>query len=102
MTLAAAVMLAGCESREDFDQRRITVKVESVYLTSKTNSKVNLRDIKTGQLYENNRLSCSKTKAQNVKIGSLWDVTEKTYIYRKSNRFSTELVGTPAICDKSN
>lgn len=94
--------LAGCEKPEVHQERRITVAVESVHLTSKSNSKVTLRDTKTGVVYERNRLSCSRGKAKNVQVGKLWDVTERTYYYPESKRYTTELVGTRAICELSN
>lgn len=95
------ILLAGCEKREVFGERRITVQVVGLYLTSKTNSKVHLQDVKTHERYDGNRLSCSRSRAEKVKIGSLWDVTEVTYVYPESQRYSTTLVGTAAICDKS-
>jgi len=101
MALLALAVLTGCEKREVFGERRITVQVVGLYLTSKTNSKVHLQDVKTRERYDGNRLSCSRNKAEKVRIGSLWEVTEVTYVYRKSQRYSTELVGTAAICSKS-
>lgn len=99
--LLALATLAGCEQREIYGERRLAVEVESVRLSSKSNSKVTLRDLKTGTRYVDQRLSCSKSKAKNVRIGSRWDVTEITYLYPESRRFSTELVGTKAICTLS-
>lgn len=97
----AATMLAGCEERLVHSERRVTVKVVSVYLTSKSNSKVTLQDIKTGHVYKDERLSCRKEDARKVKIGSLWDVYETTYITSESRRFSTDLDDVSAICRKS-
>ena len=100
--LIGLTFLAGCEERKVFKEERIGMEVVAVHLNTKSNSKVDLRIIGTGYVYKNQRLSCSRSKAQNVKIGSKWDVTEMTYNYPESQRFSSELVGTSVICDRSN
>lgn len=97
----AATMLAGCEQSQIFSERRLTVKVVSVYLSTKTNSRVNLQEVKTGNVYNHQVLNCRREDAAKIKVGSLWDVSEITYVYPESKRFYTSLVGTPAICTKS-
>lgn len=100
--LSSALLLTGCEQSVKIAERRITVEVTHVKLTSKSNSKVDLRDVKTGKGYWGERLSCSRSKAQNVVIGSKWDVTEIDYVLPESKRYYSELVGTKAICTLSN
>ena len=100
--MASAILLSGCEKPQKLDERRITVEVTHVKLTSKSNSKVDLRDVKTGRGYFGQRLSCSRSKAQNVQIGSKWDVTEIDYVLPESKRYYSELVDTKAICTLSN
>lgn len=100
--IPSVFLLSGCEQPVKIDERRITVEVTHVKLSSKTNSKVDLRDVKTGKGYWAQRLSCSRSKAENVEIGRLWDVTEVDYVYPESKRYYSELVGTAAICTKSN
>lgn len=100
--LGSALLLSGCEKPEKLAERRITVEVTHVKLTSKSNSKVDLRDVKTGKGYWEQRLSCSRSKAQNVEIGSKWDVTEIDYVLPESKRYYSELVDTKAICTLSN
>lgn len=102
LTIAlAATLLTACEKREVFGENRITVKVVKVYLSSKSSSTVDLQDVKTNYLWRNQRLACNSSFARKVKIGSLWDVSEITYVYPESKRYTTALVGTPAICTKS-
>ncbi len=96
----AAVMLTGCEERVVTKTERVTVEVVGVSLKSKTNSKVDLRVVGSSQVYRDNRLSCNKSKAGNVKIGSKWDVTVEDFRY--GDRYGTDVLGTSAICDKSN
>lgn len=100
--LAVASSLTGCEERQVYSEKRLTVEVTYVKLTSKSNSKVDLRDVETGEGFFEQRLSCSRQKAQNVVVGSKWDVTEITYVYPESKRYTSELVGTKAICERSN
>jgi len=101
LVLIALVLLTGCEKREVFGERRIDMQVVSVKLASKSNSKVTLRQLGTGTLYIDQRLSCGRQRAERVRIGSQWEVTEMTYFYPESHRYTIELVGTSAICDKS-
>lgn len=75
-------LLFGCEQREPIETKQMTVEVVSVHLSSKSNSKVTLRDVATGTVYDNQRLSCTKNKASNVKIGSKWDVYADRYRFR--------------------
>lgn len=100
--VAALALLVGCEERKLYEEKRITVRVESVRLSTKTNSRVNLRDVNSKKLYESQRLSCSEKKAKKVVIGSLWDITEMTYVYPESKRFESGLVNVRTICEKSN
>lgn len=100
--LLATISLSGCEKPEKFSERRILASVESVSLSSKSNSKVNLRDVNSKYVWVGQRLGCSRSRASNVVVGSLWDVTEVTMYYPESKRYTTELVGTAAICTKSN
>lgn len=102
IALASTLLLSGCDTPEPVAERRITVEVTYVKLSSKSNSKVDLRDVKTGRGYYGKRLSCSKSKAANVKIGSLWDVTEVDYVYSESKKRYSDIVGTQAICTYSN
>lgn len=100
----ALIVLIGCtpERKELFSERRITMEVVAVHPSSKTNSTVDLLEVSTGHIYRRQRLRCSNQKAKNVKIGGRWDVTEQTHRYPDSGRFTSELIGTRAICDKSN
>lgn len=100
--LMGLTLLAGCEERKVFSEQRKTLEVVGVSLHSKSSSTVDLRLVGTSYVYKYQRLSCSQSRAQNVKIGSKWDVTEMTYHYPESQRFSSELIGTSAICEKSN
>ncbi len=101
--LSCAAMLTGCfEQPKKIGERVLTMQVTSVYLTSKSNSKVTLKDVKTGKVYKDERLSCSREKAKKVEIGSLWTVHEVDYVYPESKRYFSDLVGTAAICTKSN
>lgn len=102
VVLTAALLLGGCERPQKYSERRVVMTVESVHLTSKTNSKVTLRENVSGMVHTGERLSCSRSKASNVKIGSKWDVTEVTYVYPEKQEYFSRLVGTSAICDKSN
>ncbi|QHZ60066.1 hypothetical protein PJKIFABJ_00130 [Pseudomonas phage PE09] len=102
LILSCAALLSGCEKPVKQDERRITVEVTHVKLTSKSNSKVDLRDVKTGRGYFEQRLSCSRSRAANVQIGSKWDVTEVDYYLPESKRYYSELVDTKAICTLSN
>lgn len=96
----AAVMLTGCEERVVTKTERVTVEVVGVSLKSKTNSKVDLKVVGSSLVYRDNRLSCSKSKAQNVRIGSKWDVTVEDYRY--GDRYGSDVLATRSICDKSN
>jgi len=100
--LMTLTLLAGCEERKLHSEQRITMEVVKINPSSKTNSTVDLREVATGYVYKRQRLACSSQKAKNIKIGGRWDITEQTYHYPESNRFTSELVGTRAICDKSN
>lgn len=99
--LAAAALLVGCEQPKEHSSRRVTMTVESVHLSSKTNSKVTLREDRTGITHQRVRLGCSRQKAKNVKVGSKWDVTEVTYVYPEKQTYFTRLEGTKSICTKS-
>jgi hypothetical protein len=94
-------LLAGCEQREQYSERRVAMEVINVTLSSKQNSKVDLRELASGQVHRGLRLSCNRTQAARIRIGSLWDVSEVTYLYPESKRFTTQILGTPAICDLS-
>lgn len=96
------LFLAGCEKREVHAEKRIVMEVVKVNLSSKTNSTVDLRELATGYIYRRQRLACSSQKAKNIRIGSLWDVTEITYHYPESRRFTSELAETRTICSRSN
>lgn len=100
LLLGIAVALVGCERPVKVSEHRITVQVVDVKLSSKSNSKVILREVNTGYVWSPQRLSCSKEKARRVKIGSKWDVVEEVYRY-KDGRGYNSLAGTPAICTKS-
>ena len=100
--MMATLALAGCEEAKLLSEKRTTMVVESVSLRSKTNSKVNLREVESGYLWQDQRLSCSRSRAGNVKIGSKWDIVEQAYVYPESQRYFSRLVGTDAICTKSN
>jgi uncharacterized protein YcfL len=100
--LLASLLLTGCEQPQVVSEKRILMEVVSVKLNSKSNSKVDLREVKGGYVYRDQRLSCSKTKAKNIKIGSRWDVVEVQYVYPESKRYFSKLVGTEAICARSN
>ena len=102
LVLSAALLLGGCEEAVKHSERRVVMTVESVYLTSKPNSKVTLREDVAGTIHKNERLSCSRSRASNVKIGSKWDVTEIIYVYPEKQEYFSRLVGTDAICTKSN
>ncbi|QNO00641.1 hypothetical protein QGX17_gp075 [Pseudomonas phage phiPsa381] len=100
--LLATISLTGCEEAKLLSEKRTTMVVESVYLTSKSNSKVTLREVESGYVWKDQRLSCSRPRARNVVIGSKWDVVEQAYVYPESQRYFSQLVGVSAICDKSN
>lgn len=99
-TALSAALLTGCEERVVTKTERVTVEVVGVSLKSKTNSKVDLKVVGSSLVYRDNRLSCNKRKAGNVKIGSKWDVTVEDYRY--GDRYGTDVLGTKAICAKSN
>lgn len=101
LVLAASVALAGCEKPVKIDERRTTVEVVSVYLTSKSNSKVTLRETRSGYVWREQYLSCYRHEARKIRIGGKWDVVEQTFVYPESQRYFSRLVGTPAICTKS-
>lgn len=100
--IMVTISLAGCEEAKLMSEKRTTIVVESVYLTSKSNSKVTLREVESGYVWKDQRLSCSRSRARNVVIGSKWDVVEQAYVYPESQRYFSRLVGTDAICTKSN
>jgi hypothetical protein len=100
--IMATISLAGCEEAKLLSEKRTTMVVESVYLSSKSNSKVTLREVESGYVWEDQRLGCSRSYARNVQVGSKWDVTEQSYVYPESQRYFSRLVGTDAICTKSN
>lgn len=101
LTVGAAVLaVASIPEKIITHSERVTVEVVSVYLTTKTNSKVNLKVVGSSQVYRDNRLSCSKDKASNVRIGSKWDVTVEDY--KRGDRYGSDVLGTSAICTKSN
>lgn len=100
--MLATMSLVGCEEAKLVSEKRTTMVVESVYLTSKSNSKVTLREVESGYVWKDQRLSCSRSRARNVVIGGKWDVTEQQFVYPESQRYFSRLVGVPAICDKSN
>lgn len=99
-TALSAALLTGCEERVVTHSELVTVEVVSVYLTTKTNSKVDLKVVGKNLTYRDNRLSCSKDKARNVRIGSKWDVWVEDY--KRGDRYGSDVLGTSAICDKSN
>lgn len=99
--MLAGLVLAGCEQREVFDERKLTMTVSAVVLRSKHNSKVTLIDDATGRVYSGERLRCNRSSARDVVIGKKWVVTEITYVYPESKRYTSELVGVRAICENS-
>lgn len=100
MILLSVMALSGCDERIVTHSERITMEVVAVHLHSKTNSKVDLRVVGQPVVYHNQRLSCSKSRAQNVVIGSKWEVLVEDFRY--GDRYGSELMGTSAICDLSN
>ena len=100
LATSMAVMLSGCEEKVVTASKRITVEVVGVTLKSKSNSKVDLKVVGTNYVYRDERLSCSKSRASNVAVGSKWDVTQQSF--RWGDRYGDELVGIRAICDLSN
>ena len=105
--LAAVILLGtftltGCEEAKLLSEKRTVMVVESVRLSSKSSSKVDLREVESGYVWRDQRLGCSRSYARNVKVGSKWDVVEQAYVYPESKRYFSRLVGTEAICDKSN
>lgn len=100
--IAATISLAGCEYPVVIGEKRVAMEVVDVKLRSKSNSKVTLRELESGYVWEDQRLSCSKSRARNVLIGSKWDVVEERYEYPESKRSFSRLAGVSAICDKSN
>lgn len=99
LALGLAVLLVGCEERVVTKTERVTMEVVAVTLKSKTNSKVDLKVVGTSMVYRDNRLSCNKSKAENVQVGSLWDVVVEDY--RRGDDYGTDLKGTDAICTLS-
>lgn len=94
-----SLMLMGCEERVVTKSDRVTMEVVGVSLKSKSNSKVDLKVVGTSLVYYDNSLSCSRSRAEYVRIGSRWDVTVEDW--RQGDRYGTTLAGTSAICDKS-
>ena len=94
------VSLTGCDEYVVTKSERITMEVVGVTLRSKSNSKVDLKVVGQPVTYYNERLSCSKTKARNVRIGSKWDVVVEDYKW--GDRYGSRLRGTDAICTLSN
>lgn len=97
--IALVAALSGCEQPVVTSSERITVEVVAVHLKSKSNSKVDLRR-KDGYVYREKRLSCSKSRARNVRIGSKWDIIEE--YYTRDGEQYMRLVGTSGICSGSN
>jgi hypothetical protein len=102
LVLAASMALVGCDEAIKISEKRITVEVVSVRVSSKSNSKVTLREIPFGYIWKEQRLSCSSTKARNVKIGKKWELVEARYEYRESKEQFSRLLGVPGICTQSN
>lgn len=91
--------LSGCEKEVVTSSNRITVEVVAVHLKYKSNSKVDLRR-DDGYVYHEKRLSCNKSRARNVRVGSKWDIIEEFYTRGGENYM--RLVGTQGICTGSN
>jgi len=95
-----SVLLAGCfEERIVTKSERVTMEVVGVSLKSKSNSKVDLKVVGSSLVYHDQRLSCSRNRAENVRIGGKWDVLVEDW--KQGDRYGTSLVGTSGICDKS-
>ena len=96
----AAISLVGCREYVVTKSERVTMEVVAVHLKSKTNSKVDLKVVGSPTIYRDERLSCNKSRARNVRIGSKWDVVVEDYKW--GDEYGTNVRGTAAICDKSN
>lgn len=97
--VALLLVLTGCDERKVVKSERVTMEVVGVSLKSKTNSKVDLKIVGTSLVYRDMRLSCSRNRAENVRIGSKWDVVVEDW--KQGDRYGTSVVGTSGICDKS-
>lgn len=102
LVLAASMALAGCDEAIKISEKVTTVVVTNVSIRSKSNSTVTLREVVSGYVWENQRLSCSGSKARNVKIGKKWDMVEARYEYSESKRQVSRLLNVSSICTKSN
>jgi len=102
LVLAASMALAGCDKAVMISEKRIIVEVVSVSLSSKSNSRVTLRELPYGYMWEDQRLSCSNSRARHVEVGKRWEVTEARYEYSESKGQFSRLLGIPSICDQSN
>lgn len=94
--LLLALALAGCEERVITHSARVPMEVVKIKFEYKSNSKVDLRVIGTGMVYRNQRLNCSKTAAERVRMGSRWDVVVEDW--KQGDRYGTTLQGVGAIC----
>ena len=102
LVLAASMALAGCDEAIKIAEKRTTVVVTHVSIRSKSNSTVTLREVPYGYVWESQRLSCSGSKARNVKIGKKWDMIEARYEYKESKQQFSRLLNVSSICTKSN
>jgi len=100
LILMMTVLLAGCfEERIVTSSKVVTMEVVSVTLRNKSHSTVNLKVIGANQVYTDQRLSCRRSEAERVKIGSKWDVHVEEF--KRGDRYGTTVLGTHAICTLS-
>lgn len=97
IVLAALLSLAGCyEEPVKFSEQRDVYMVTDTYKSKYT--KVDLKNTRTGQMWFNQSLGYCYYK--DIKVGSLWDITEVVYRYPESDRFKSMLIGLTTICPR--
>lgn len=89
--------LSGCEQREITGSSVETFRITDI--RQPKHFRVELQNVRTGRKqWENVSKHCNRWRE--VKIGSLWDITEVRYKYPESNRYGSYLAGTHAICPR--
>ena len=100
VAVGLVALINSAPKREVIASKRVTMEVVRVSLESKSNSKVDLKVVGAPTIYRGNRLGCDKNSASNVAVGSKWDIVVEDF--RRGDRYGTEVIGTAAICRKSN
>lgn len=76
-----------------------TMEVTGVNLRSKSKSTVDLKVVGGNTVYSQQRVYCRRYEAENIRVGSRWDVVIQDY--KRGDRHGTELVGLEPICTLS-